>query len=177
MPNTIDIEEHLGLVDIMLRKLFRNWNRSVKEEAKSEGFLALCQAAQKYDPNHDPETSFKRFAGRRIYNRLIDFRFAMSFERVGMKLSRHNLRFLARLEKRSRVLGHWPEYNETEIEAKAYTTTLHSKLREYYAATIANPPASLTPELAAEISTDRRVRAACHGPLVQEQIASDHTRP
>lgn len=172
--STISIERNVFLVDNVLRKLFKNCSRTDREEAKAEGYLALCQAADKYDPDRG---SFRRYAGRVIYNRMIDFRYGLSFQRVGIVLTKTNLRFLARLEKRSRVLGHWPEYDEVEIKSVKYTPTLHTKLKDYYESTIVRTPQSLTNELAGTISTDRRVGAGGYGPLVQEQTAGDHTRP
>ena len=168
------VEDNVFLVDNVLRKLFKNWNRTDREEAKAEGYLALCQAKDKYDPDRGP---FRRFAGRVVFNKMRDFRLGLSFQRVGIKLTLTNLHFLARLEKRSRALGHWPEYGETEINAKKYTAALHLKLKDYYEQTIVRTPQNLTVDLAATVSTDRRIGVGGYGPLVQEQTAGDHTRP
>lgn len=149
----LDVSNFTGIVGRIVARLFPRDHQNAKDEAEAIGYLALCTAKGAYDPS---KGEFAPFAGRVVYNALNTFRKQLNYERAGMCLGNRNLCFLHKIVKK---FGCVPTYAEakTILPTKYYTPFVHDALKGYYEATIVRGVLHITPTIAEELHTDRRV--------------------
>jgi len=172
---TVDVTQYGDLVGKLIGKIFKGSTRQDRDEAEAVAYLGLCEAADKYRPDRG---TFKRYAGRFVYNRLRMLKHRLFFERAGVSLSHNNLRWMGRMDTVKREIGRFPTYEETGIKNEKFTPRVYANLKGYYEAFITRNVFPVDDDSRSDTASNRRVGVATEfddGPLVTEWTAGDNS--